>query len=279
MIGELPPVPGRSDVAALFGARAIPQGGNAGLVFDRYLRIWAPLERLLHGPPSREAMKSGSLTEDLRRFVSDYEALRTFGEPMVRDAHQRLEGIAPSAAIAVRFEARFVSGLGAAHPLENGFTFDRTVGAPVIAGSSVKGLCRAQAKLEGLEKGAIRQLFGPDVEENRHAAGDLVFLPALPSTWPRLEVDLVNCHHPRYMDGLLDAPVDVESPVPVPFLTVAAGTVFVFRLFSRSQEEKAEEEEKAEKEGRRLLLRGLEDLGIGAKTAVGYGTGSPISAG
>lgn len=271
MIGELPPVSGRPHLTALFGSRAIPQGSNAGLVFDRYLRIWAPLERLLLGPPSREAMKSASLGDDLRRFVSDYEALRASAEPMLRDAHQRLEGIAPSAAIAVRFAARFVSGLGAAHPLENGFTFDHTVGAPAITGSAVKGLCRAQAKLEGLDNGILRQLFGPDVEESTHAAGDLVFLPALPSTWPRLEVDLVNCHHPRYMDGLLDAPVDVESPVPVPFLTVAAGTVFVFRLFSRSQEKEAETE------GVRLLQNGLEVLGIGAKTAVGYGTGSPIS--
>ena len=270
MIGELPPVAARSRLADLFGARAIPRGANAGLVFDRYLRIWAPLEPMLQGPLSREAMKSANLVDDLKHFVSDYETLRAAGEPLLQEAHQRLAAIAPSPPTIVRFTSRFVTGLGAAHPLENGFAFDRTVGAPVIAGSGVKGMCRARAK-EDLDKETLRRLFGPDVEDSTHAVGDLVFLPALPARWPKLEVDLVNCHHPRYMEGLLKEPVDVESPVPVSFLTVAAGTDFVFRLLSRSCEKESE------KVGTRLLRDGLEILGIGAKTAVGYGTGTPVS--
>jgi len=271
VIGELPPVPGRPLLAALFGSRAIPPGANAGLVFDRFLRIWAAPDQVLRSPPSRESMKSPNVTDDLKRFVSDYEGLRAAGEPLLHEAHARLKAIAPKAAETVRFAARFVSGLGGAHPLENGFTFDRTIGVPVIAGSGVKGLCRAQAKLDGLDKETIRRLFGPDMEEETHAIGDLVFLPALPSAWPKLEVDIVNCHHPRYMDGKLPDPLDVESPVPVSFLVVAAGTDFEFRLFSRSGDKEAE------KTGFQLVRAGLEILGIGAKTAVGYGTSNPWS--
>jgi len=267
-MGELPPVPGRSRLEALFGNRAIPKDANAGLVFDRYLRIWAALEQVLRSPPSPEGMKSRYLVDDLKQFASDYEGLRAAGEPLRREAHARLESIAPKACT-LRFAERFVSGLGAAHPLENGFTFDRTMGVPAIAGSGVKGMCRAQARLESLDEVSLRHLFGPEEEEKARTIGDLVFLPALPASWPRLEVDLVNCHHPRYMDGALPDPVEVESPIPVPFLTVAAATDFVYRLRSRSNDMEAEEE------GFRLLRNGLEVLGIGAKTAVGYGTCVP----
>jgi CRISPR-associated protein Cmr6 len=107
--------------------------------------------------------------------------------------------------------------------------------------------------------------------------GDLLFYPALPTRWPRLELDIINCHHPDYYGGQKGdvssrpKPVDYESPVPVFFLAVAAGTPFAFRLGSRAARA-------GDPSGRahvalafELLAFGLEWLGAGSKTAVGYG--------
>ena len=58
---------------------------------------------------------------------------------------------------------------------------------------------------------------------------------------------------------------ETEDPVPVYFLTVAAGTTWIFRLLSRSGEHAARAS---------ICFRfGLQkELGAGAKTAVGYGS-------
>jgi CRISPR-associated protein Cmr6 len=98
-----------------------------------------------------------------------------------------------------------------------------------------------------------------------------VFLNAWPAAWPRLAVDVVNCHHPSYYRGLETAgprpagPSETDSPIPVFFLTVAADSRFAFRLGSRAGSQANLDE------GLRLLDLGLTVLGMGAKTAVGYG--------
>jgi CRISPR-associated protein Cmr6 len=65
-------------------------------------------------------------------------------------------------------------------------------------------------------------------------------------------------------------PGDWESPVPVYFLAVEAGAVFVFRIISRSHDDQSMAD------AERWLAQGLHDLGIGGKTAVGYGTFEPL---
>lgn len=261
MQGELPPVPGRRLLASLFDQHAIPPGANPGLVFDRFLRIWSAWDR---GLPV--VGKSEYLATDLADFTRAYRAQAQVGAPGLEEAHRRLAQVTPHAR-RHRFTSRFVTGLGAGHPLENGFSFDHAIGAPIIAGSGVKGLCRAVSCFDDADGAAehAARLFGPDVDSENPFVGDLVFLPALPAEWPRLEVDVINAHHMHYGEGRLKDPVDIESPIPIFFLAVAAGTEFVFRLFSRSGDESAV------RQGFEWLAAGLGTLGIGAKTAVGYG--------
>jgi CRISPR type III-B/RAMP module RAMP protein Cmr6 len=210
---------------------------------------------------------------------------------------------------------RVVTGLGIEHPIENGFVFDRSSGVPYFPGTSVKGLCRAAAEsVLGWSERDVYELFGSEAtdltqerllttiagsslrplesdqigrEEQGSAkasaaqkgnAGSVIFLPAYPAKdhWPKLEVDVVNNHHPSYYrrlgeagsDESLRGPRETDNPVPVFFLTVAEKTLFTFRICRRSKEVSSE-----------LLLRafacldaGLDYLGLGAKTAVGYGT-------
>lgn len=62
-------------------------------------------------------------------------------------------------------------------------------------------------------------------------------------------------------------PIEYESPVPVFFLTVKKGTKFVFRCGSRARDSSS----RRENVSLALLLvgKGLKELGIGAKTALG----------
>ena len=94
------------------------------------------------------------------------------------------------------------------------------------------------------------------------------------------EVDIINCHQTDYYGSnalvlaetsnkreseVRAGPHEIEDPVPVFFLTVARNTRFVFRCGSRSRNKQNVAEVL------NLLDNGLTLLGIGAKTALGYG--------
>lgn len=83
---------------------------------------------------------------------------------------------------------------------------------------------------------------------------------------PQLEVDVCTPHYGTYYKGE-SPPGDWLSPVPVTFLTIAAGTRFRFRVRPVASTTFPELVEAA----KRLLLGGLYWLGAGAKTAAGYG--------
>lgn len=279
MPGMLPPVNGKATVEALIGrGRMLPKAGNAGLVFDRFLAVW---DRTFSGewtllPKARH--------EPLRDFCREYEALGRAGHlDLLGAMHDRLdrvlEGLDEPRGESRTWKTRWrvVTGVGNHHPLENGFTFDRSIGVPCLPASAVKGLCRTAASdLLGMPEPELETLFGTQPEVTGRleeaAAGDLVFLPAWPAKghWPRLEVDIINNHHPSYTQALergrAPLPVETDSPVPVFFLVVGAGTPFTFRLCSRTGNLAHV------RRGFEALEQGLDLLGIGAKTAVGYGT-------
>ena len=168
---------------------------------------------------------------------------------------------------------RLVVGLGSETVLENGIALHRTYGVPVIPGSALKGLMShfvAQwaadeawaRRLDGksfFRGEAQRALFGsPD------AAGIIVVFDALPvpGRW-RLEVDVITSHHPAYYAGHGVPPADWDAPNPVPFLS-ATGT-FLLALWTPPGAEPWREV------AWDILARALQQAGVGAKTALGYG--------
>jgi CRISPR-associated protein Cmr6 len=276
MLADLPPVPRQALLRQqIFADKGIPAEAHPGLVFERYFRVWENL-----GKPVSPKLSS------LQGFVADYQPLRT--SPHHRDrlaeCHARLDKlVAAHQGITREFitQSRLAIGLGGDHPLENGFTFDYALGVPYLPGSSVKGLCRAWATLL-LGQGAFAETevdrffgVGPDEANIRGVEpglGALVFLAAYPKDWPELAVDVMTPHHMDYYGAdprqrgprRRFEPMDTESPNPVYFLTVREQTRFVFRIFSRTSGIDLER-------GVGLLAAGLATLGIGAKTAVGYG--------
>lgn len=279
--------------------RRMRTASNAGLVWNRYLDLWlwrdgaplkpeegtecrAVLDAFAKGsnapdkfaqPPLAAKTKHPSRPQDARapdKLAQPPLAARLLEAVHARQKHvlARWRGGGRGKQVQGTLAARFATGLGGPHPTEVGFTFDRSIGIPYLPGSSVKGVARAAAQLR--DDPSRGTLFGPDrIERDDDASiGDLVFLDAYPMSLPQLEVDIINCHHPHYYAnsdaGRPAYPSETEDPIPVYFLTVAAGTKWMFRLLSRSGEHAAR--------GAELLRFGLAELGAGAKTAVGYGT-------
>ena len=140
-------------------------------------------------------------------------------------------------------ESRFVTGLGRSHPVENGFAWHPTLGTPYLPGSSVKGLVNAWAddEVQGVR-----------------------FLDAVPIKPTQLNLDVMT---PHYSPWTKDAPPgDWRSPTPIPFLTTATETGFLFGVIPcRPDTARRVEEVNC------WLKEALECAGGGAKTAVGYG--------
>jgi CRISPR-associated protein Cmr6 len=273
--------PGLESLRRLFAATNLPEAAHAGLVFDRYLALW-------EGEPAA-ARRAREVYAPLRDFVDAFnvrikDGLAAAALAALQRRLDRLAARLEARTLLYRATGRFATGLGSFHPLGNGFSFDPTLGVPFLPGSAVKGLCRA-CPLAREDPGKARELLGPERvgPGERAATGDLVFFDAYPTIWPRLAVDVINCHHPEYyrsLEGGLSraagtrrrtppSPRETESPLPVFFLCVAEETIFAFRLASRSRSTAAIED------GMAWLNEGLTLLGAGAKTAVGYGAFEP----
>lgn len=169
-------------------------------------------------------------------------------------------------------KGRLVVGLGEESVLEVGIHLDHTWGMPVIPGSALKGLAAATAhqlaeheswRKATKEKPAgesYRTLFGDTDEQGKVAFLDAWWDPD--SGKKPVHLDVMTVHHPEYYQTKDDPPPpsDTDSPNPVSFLSTT-GT------FVLAVEGPAEWCDAALK----LLQRGLEQLGVGAKTNSGYG--------
>jgi len=170
----------------------------------------------------------------------------------------------------VQAAAPIAIGLGNASPLEVGIRLHHTYGMPLLPASALKGLCRRVARLlhheSKLSDDAIDALFGFS-REKQAAAGAVVFYDAwyVPSSagGAPFHRDVITVHHPAYYGSGEVAPTDFDDPTPVPFLVVKPGARFLCTLdapdpaWARFAEQ--------------MLLWGLENLGVGAKTNAGYG--------
>ncbi len=277
---SLPPLPRklRDAVEESLGKfKTLSAIANPGLIFERYPRLWKQ---------DRTEWDVNSRNDFLREFSQEYAASRQSCEPLLQSRIKSLENLSHLFGQGRDYELqwRFVTGMGSEHPLDNGFSFHRLFGVPIFSGSGVKGLVRYVAKLYGIEKDEEERLFGPNIktaaqEENNPGVGNLHFLDALPVKWPRLGSDIVNNHHTSWLsfiNGESKTPsqtvrasaAGMEDPNPVFFLVCEHGLQLRFWIYTWQQ---SEESKKDVNRAYEWLDTGLQYLGIGAKTAVGYG--------
>ena len=187
-----------------------------------------------------------------------------------------------------------ITGIGQTHPNEVGMVFDHTMGIPYISASSIKGIVRFAHMLELIKSDNLRQflnkekdsiiesipetkipaIFGGDLETEKSGkseiekrSGRVIFLDAYPEKVPHLHVDIMNPHYGDYYSDEKGKtpPADYLAPTPIKFLTVKPGTVFTFlALVSKDSVFLLQPVKTA-------FQKALEDEGVGAKTAVGYG--------
>jgi CRISPR type III-B/RAMP module RAMP protein Cmr6 len=99
--------------------------------------------------------------------------------------------------------------------------------------------------------------------------GSIAFLMASPNRDPGLELDVVTPHHTRYYKGELKTATDTEDPIPVFFPAVKAQSESEYFTFPLIPLRLAETRDL--NWANCWLARGLEIIGIGAKTNAGYG--------
>lgn len=244
--------------------------GHAGLIWERYFQGWTLRE-------GADPETVNHWWKPLQKFVNNFNDAGRTREGLLKERHQRMARTSErwqyaSQSRDLPLSWRLTTGLGASHPTENGFSFDPVIGVPYLPGSAVKGLCRRAAELMDASKENIEELFGAedsgDVRPSQQ--GRLIFLDAYPATWPTLTVDIVNCHQPTYYRSLSDSntekitpPIETESPIPVYFLAVEKSSAYRFTI--------AGDNDAVVQRGMEYLVLGLDFLGIGAKTAAGYG--------
>ncbi|HRE46692.1 MAG TPA: type III-B CRISPR module RAMP protein Cmr6 [Aggregatilineales bacterium] len=133
-------------------------------------------------------------------------------------------------------------------------------------------LLHAVSKLDrkGLEDDPAARAYA-EVFGSQDAAGTCVFFDAviagvegLPKQGKLFKVDVMTPHFNSYYQGN-GAPHDAEYPVPVPFLTVTHGVTFAFAVAARKGHTPPLDTVTG------WLQAALNELGIGAKTAAGYG--------
>jgi CRISPR-associated protein Cmr6 len=224
------------------------------------------------------------------------------------NARQFLDALTKSfAGSVVTFEAtlgaRMMVNLAGGVVENAGLALDRCFGLPLIPGSAVKGITRAQALWEIRESGAAEKqgllrlamlLFGYGARDLRgdfgwaggareaqsiaveidaqDFKGCACFLPAYPTTPATLVVDMVNPHYPDYYSGRSARAEDNENPIPNYFPAVEAGSTFGFAaLLNRVPLLPNVTGAGLLAQAKQWLERAVTRKGAGAKTAAGYG--------
>jgi len=129
----------------------------------------------------------------------------------------------------------------------------------------------AQALGQTKSAARYRAMFG-----SQEDSGDCIFYNAVVARLPGkalFELDVMTPHFKDYYDDVNSGspqfnqyPHDGLNPVPIGFVTVPAGTTFAFAVGLRPGGDR-----KGAKQAVAWLKEALHELGVGAKTAAGYG--------
>ena len=183
----------------------------------------------------------------------------------------------------------FTTGLGNAHPLENGFSFLNPYGLPYLPGSGVKGVLRQAARelrdeTAGWTDADIIALFGSEPPDGRSEAelqrGALSFWDVIPQIEGKaLAVEIMTPHQTHYYQKKgqrYETPHESGQPNPIHFLTVPPGSGFAFHVQCDRRFLGGTAAGLLVDDRWRTLLaaafaHAFDWLGFGAKTSVGYG--------
>jgi CRISPR-associated protein Cmr6 len=257
---------------------------NFSLKLNKFARLETTYDKNNEAKLKFEFFKKGKFQIQANFKSIDFQQIAS---REIRNAHV-LFSPAKTQSLWVVPQGRLIVGLGGESVYETALTLHHVFGFPFIPASSVKGVVRSwiittvfekdetgAIDLKNAEKRAKQHedfclIFGSDAENHDKTArqGEVTFFDAYPTSAPRIETDLMNPHYGEYYDKTKQVfPTDTQSPVPVFFLTVA-GAPFQFIIASKKWDLTKLFKGKTLEN---WLKEALQNHGIGAKTAVGYG--------
>ncbi|MCK5799197.1 MAG: type III-B CRISPR module RAMP protein Cmr6 [Deltaproteobacteria bacterium] len=248
-----------------------PSTANRGLWLDRFL---ASMESAGddHTSPKTEHLRASQhigIPDGYKAFADHRR------EAILAIPHTRL--------LRLRTRGRSIVGIGRATPWENSLTLHHTWGVPLVPGSSLKGLAASYAH-KTLEGDAWRRrlaeenngggdfhnlLFGTTDERGLVVVHDALWAHDAKETSCGLHLDTITVHHPNYYQSGTEAPTDLDSPVPIPFLSFH-GDLYGAISWAGGDASDATIDRWLDI-AVDILKEALDKEGVGAKTSSGYG--------
>lgn len=248
-----------------------PACGNLGLWYDKHYRNWPAWRSLVEPSNDKEPGAKLRWLEAAVAAADTRSADRDLCERL--SEHADRQGMFAAARGGCVFRARtvrkFVTGLGRAHPIDNGFEWHHTLGMPVLRGSGQKGIVRDWAsRWEDAPAGDIGRILGG--QPPKATRGAVEFLAALPVRPPKLCIDGTTPHlTDYYLNG--QPPADWYDPVPLQWLAVEAGSEFQFAIVPLRAARPRSDVEQDVGKARAWLVAALTELGAGAATNADHG--------
>lgn len=188
---------------------------------------------------------------------------------------EKLFGTVVDDAELIEIEAQTAVILGSGNPNihEAGLHLLRPWGVPYISGSTIKGVLSSYLSLNGgdewrrslPQKSKLQvQLFGGMHDDDAYI-GSVQFCDAWikPHPGPWFQNDIITPHHKAYNGGAEGVfPNGMEDPVPIGISVLKSGLVFQLVIIGPETERQFVKS---------ALGYALDQMGLGAKTAVGYG--------
>lgn len=243
--------------------------GNASLWYEKLAAFWYPDWTL----KARGKDPSPKLS-----WIQSVTPSKIGSEDLLAEVAERQRRLAAASGgfvLTLKNRSTFVTGLGESHPVESGFAWHSPLGVPYLPGSGIKGALKTWLKeelpqpLPG-DKPFLPRPTDEEIQEilgsAEDGAGAIDFLPMLPTAPVRLRADLVNPHHVPYQRGN-EWPADWQSPVPSFFLAVAPSNLWQLAVVPRPGLGSTDLAQSLIG----YLSEAADQIGFGAKTAVGYG--------
>lgn len=261
-------------------------GGRADIrsLRERPQRGWTAIRQREQNKEQTALQENRPFNRDnLNKATAALEATEGFLSPDVRIPqpvssertwlHHLPDGV--KAVFTLASASRLIVGM-ANGVLENaGCMLHHRYGFPIIPGSALKGIARDAAAILGISSEQIRRIFGNDVGDSAECQGIVAFLDAWASPKPGqfdLELEVLTPHYQNYYNvaGNREA-YDTEPPIPSVFPAVSSGISFEFAMILRKSTRGEILGDEVLGIATVCLKHALLHLGVGAKTAVGYG--------
>lgn len=198
---------------------------------------------------------------------------RNFYETKIKKHHEYIQKFNPKS-FTLKTSYRLLIG-SEQSIYETSIRLHHIYGIPFIPSSAIKGSfrnCIIQKYFNSNEDKALKRDWFVDIFGSQNQEGKVIFFDAF-SEDIKIQTDIMTPHYKEYYGDKKDkiAPTDTQDPNPIPFLVVTGEFKFFVAVKKNTKLKIKYKEFLLLDFVERGLEKSLQNYGIGAKTAVGYG--------